>query len=58
MLENMFNIILSVSEESFGVSDPDHIGYTHFSKDPPTPVRTKMKRNCGNFNPEDLLWYL
>ena len=38
-LNPCFNIILSVSEESFGVGDHDHSAYTCFSKDSPTPVR-------------------
>ena len=44
-----------VSVESFGASDHDLIGYTRFSKDPPTPPRTIRKRSYKKFNPEDFL---
>ena len=44
-----------VSVLAFGASDHDILGYTRFSKDPPTPARTMRKRSYKKFNPEDFL---
>ena len=40
---------------SFGGSDHDIKGYTRYSKDPPQPSRTIIKRSYKNFFAEDFL---
>ena len=40
---------------SFGGSDHDLIGYTRFSKDPPSPARTIRKRSYKKFVADDFL---
>ena len=44
-----------VSVEIFGGSDHDLIGYTRFSKQPPTPAQTIRKRSYLNFVQDDFL---
>ena len=40
---------------SFGDSDHELIGYTRYTKEPPSPARTIRKRSYKNFNPEKYL---
>ena len=39
----------------FGSSDHDLIGYTRYSKEPPAPAKTIMKRSYSNFDPTKFL---
>ena len=45
----------AVSVTSFGASDHDIIGYTRYSRDPPSPAKVVRKRSYKEFIQEDFL---
>ena len=44
-----------ITVTSFGSSDHDMIGYTRYTREPPSPARTIRKRSYKNFVPADFL---